>query len=88
MQKKGFAAKDKNGNSLQLHHHKQNPEGPIIEIPAKNHKISNPKQHPNGNKKGGGLTPQQRDDFNGWRERYWKERATEELNKRAAGGSQ
>jgi len=82
MQKHGFAAKDSKGNKLVLHHHQQNPAGPIIEMTAKNHCIGNPRQHPYGNKKRMGLTKQQRNDFNQWRTDYWKGRATQELNNR------
>ena len=45
----GFAAKDVYGNKLVLHHHQQNPRGPIIEMPSQNHSIGNPRQHPFGN---------------------------------------
>jgi len=82
MQKNGFSAKDSKGNKLILHHHKQNPSGPIIEIPAKNHSIGNPRQQPNGNTKGGGLSMQQRNNFNLWKKDYWKGRATQELGNR------
>ena len=85
MQKYGFAAKDAKGNSLVLHHHQQNPAGPIIEMPAKNHSIGNLRQHPFGNAKGKGLTAEERESFNVWREKYWKWRASEELKTR--GGS-
>ena len=79
MQKHGFAAKDAKGNKLVLHHHKQNPAGPIVEIPAKNHSIGNPRQHPFGNTQGSGLSAGQRQQFNQWRTDYWKNRATQEL---------
>jgi hypothetical protein len=82
MQQHGFAAKTSKGDKIVLHHHKQNPEGFIVEIPAKNHKISNTAQHPYGNTKGAGLTPEQRAGFNEWRTNYWKNRATEELGRR------
>ncbi len=83
MQQYGFAAKDAKGNSLVLHHHQQNPTGPIIEIPAANHSIGNVRQHPFGNAKGAGLTPEERVQFNQWRTDYWKWRAGEELNMRS-----
>jgi RHS repeat-associated protein len=82
MQKHGFAAKTKNGDPIVLHHHQQNPAGPIVEMPAPNHSIGNPKQHPFGNQKGMGLAPEQRDAFNKTRVDYWKQRATDELNQR------
>lgn len=37
--------------------------------------MTNPGQHPCGKKKGGGLTSQERDDFNNWRKEYWKDSA-------------
>ena len=82
MQKYGFSAKDAKGNKLILHHHQQNPNGPIIEIPTKNHSIGNSRQHPFGNQKGKGLTAQQRQEFNQWRKMYWQNRATHELTRR------
>lgn len=83
MQQHGFSPKTVNGDKIVLHHHKQNPAGPIIEVPAPNHKISNPRQHPFGNQKGSGLTPEQRANFDQTRIDYWKQRATEELQRRA-----
>lgn len=82
MAKKGFAAKDINGNPLQLHHLNQNPAGPLVEIPYTRHKIGNPIQHPLGNAPGVGLTAEQRAVFDAFRESYWKARAIEELLKR------
>lgn len=82
MKKDGFAATTKNGDKIDLHHLNQNPNGPLVEIPRPNHKISNPRQHPNGNTPGGGLTDAQRAEFDAWRESYWKARATEELMRR------
>ena len=82
MQEYGFAAKDAKGNSLVLHHHLQDPAGPIIEIPAANHSIRNARQHPFGNEKGLGLTAEERAQFNQWRSDYWKSRAVEELKNR------
>ena len=82
MAQKGFAPRTINGDKIVLHHHRQNPAGPIIEMPAPNHSIGNAKQHPFGNQKGKGLTPEQRDAFNKTRVDYWKQRATDELNRR------
>ena len=61
---------------------KQNPVGSIIEIPKPKPNNGNAKQHPNGNKKGGGHTEQQRKDFDNTRRRYWRKRATDELKRR------
>ena len=82
MAQKGFAATTKNGDAIVLHHLNQNPAGPIVEMPARNHSISNAVQHPGGNAKGSGLTPEQRKAFAKWREEYWKARAKDELERR------
>ena len=82
MQQKGFAARDQNGQSLQLHHLNQNPAGPLVEIPETRHGIGNIIQHPLGNKPKVGLTPEQRKTFDQFRFDYWKARATEELQRR------
>ncbi len=82
MSKKGFAAKDVNGNTLHLHHLEQNPAGPIVEIPDFRHKIGNEIQHPFGNTPGVGLSAEQRAVFDAWRLGYWKARADEELTRR------
>jgi hypothetical protein len=82
MAKKGFAAKDINGEQLVLHHLGQNPAGPLAEMPALRHSIGNRVQHPFGNAPGVGLTADQRAGFDLWRESYWKARALEELARR------
>ncbi|MFA6958485.1 MAG: Ig-like domain-containing protein [Thermoanaerobaculia bacterium] len=79
MRAKGFAGKTVDGIPIQVHHMGQNPAGPFVEIPITFHKSGNRRQHPLGNLKGVGLTPQQREEFDQWRERYWKARADEEL---------
>ncbi|EXB48552.1 RHS repeat-associated core domain protein [Acinetobacter sp. 1000160] len=80
----GLSGKDKQGNTIVLHHYKQNAKGPIVAMPQKHHDKphTNPGQHPCGKKKGGGLTSQERDDFNNWRKEYWKDSAQRELQKR------
>jgi hypothetical protein len=65
-----------------LHHHGQNAAGPVVEMPAANHSIGNPRQHPFGNRSGSGLTAEQRAEFNAWRVRYWRARAQGELSRR------
>lgn len=66
-----------------LHHQKQRPTGPIIEMPRSKHSIGNKSQHPYGNKKDAGVgSGEVRGDFNNWRLEYWKNRAKEELTKR------
>ena len=82
MAEKGTAAKDPNGLSYVLHHLKQDPAGPLVEMPAGTQSIWNPVQHPQGNKPGAGLTQKERREFNLWREAYWRARAREELMKR------
>jgi hypothetical protein len=82
MKKWGTSAHDVKGRKLELHHHKQNPAGPIIEIPDKYHKTDKPNQHPKVSKKEPGLTKQERADFNNWKRRYWRHRATQELQTR------
>nr|WP_262487718.1 HNH/ENDO VII family nuclease [Cellulophaga lytica] len=64
-----------------LHHQKQNPNGPIIELPKSKHDLGNKKMHPFGNKKGAGVG-KNRPDFDNWRKEYWKNRADVELNKK------
>ena len=73
--KLGFAARDARGRTMVLHHHRQNPAGPIIEIPGSKHSIGNANQHPFDNTKGMGLSADQRVEFNAWRVDYWKARA-------------
>ncbi len=92
MSQRGFAPKTIHGDSIVLHHHRQNPAGFIVEMPSSNQRIApvtsprnNPRQHPFGNTRGAGLTPKQRADFNSWRVQYWKWRAQEELARRAVG---
>jgi hypothetical protein len=83
MSELGFAAKDPvSGDPLVLHHLNQQPAGPLVEIPASKHSVWNTRQHPLGNTKGSGLTPEQRAVFNPWRNEYWKARAIEELKLR------
>ena len=54
----------------------------IAEIPEPSHDISNLVQHPYGNKKGAGLLPAERSDWNKLRKAFNKERAKQELIKR------
>jgi hypothetical protein len=84
MAEKGFAGRLPNGESIILHHNKQNPAGFIIELPASKHIVWNVNQHPLGNSPGAGLTAQQRLEFNVWRDNYWRARARAELDRRAA----
>jgi len=82
MRERGFAAKTREGIPIQLHHLGQSPSGPIVEIPEIFHSTANKRQHPRGTIKGAGLTSDEREVFNTWREDYWKARADEELARR------
>ena len=82
MADEGFAPKDIDGRPLVLHHHRQNPAGFVVEMPAGKHSIGNPRQHPYGNAPGVGLTPAERAAFDDWRVSYWKARARGELARR------
>jgi hypothetical protein len=84
MMRKGVSPKDTYGTRLDGHHHKQqyhrDPGAFIVEIPSKNHTITNPNQHPLGTS--GGLTADQRTDWNKLRKAFNKERARTELIRR------
>ena len=82
MEEQGFAARDATGKKLILHHLDQNPAGPLVEMPGSSHSIGNRIQHPLGNASGAGLSAEQRQAFDAWRENYWSARAAEELARR------
>jgi RHS repeat-associated protein len=82
MEEQGFAARDATGKKLILHHLDQNPAGPLVEMPGSSHSIGNRIQHPLGNASGAGLSAEQRQAFDAWRENYWRARAAEELVRR------
>ncbi|HTV40096.1 MAG TPA: HNH/ENDO VII family nuclease [Candidatus Sulfotelmatobacter sp.] len=82
MARDGFAGYTKNGERISLHHLAQNPNGPLVEMPRPNNRISNVIQHPFGNTPKAGLTEKQRDFHNNWREEYWRWRARRELRAR------
>ncbi|MGL4824971.1 MAG: hypothetical protein ACRC4G_02080, partial [Alphaproteobacteria bacterium] len=86
--KKGTAPKDINGVDLRGHHHHQQYHRDsgafIVEVPDLAHSIGNKIQHPFGNKKGSGLTVEQRTDWNKTRIAFQKERAKQELIRRGA----
>lgn len=83
----GLSGIDKQGNTIILHHDKQNPKGPIIAMPSKHHNKphTNAGQHPLGNKKGMGLSIEERNMFNKWKQEFWKEQANKELKVRGKG---
>ena len=60
---------DKKGNVIVLHHYKQQTYGPIIAMPARWHQSKYSALHPNGNKKGMGIT--NRAEFNQWKKEFW-----------------
>ncbi|WP_303848890.1 DUF6531 domain-containing protein [Apibacter mensalis] len=80
----GLSPKDKKGNTIVLHHYKQDPEGIIVAMPQKHHDKphTNPGQHPYGKKKGGGLTVDERAAFDNWRKEYHAYLAKKELEAR------
>ena len=80
----GLSGVDKQGNTIVLHHYKQNPNGDLIAMPAKHHDKphTNPGQHPFEKQKGSGLTPDERAVFNKWKQEYWKNQAVAELKAR------
>lgn len=77
----GLSPKDKKGNTIVLHHYKQDPEGTIVAMPQKHHDKphTNPGQHPYGKKKVGGLTVDEPDAFDNWRKEYHAYLAKKEL---------
>ncbi|MGM0805578.1 MAG: T7SS effector LXG polymorphic toxin [Bacillota bacterium] len=76
--KKGYSPKDGANDTIILHHHEQKVEGPIIEIPNRNHDLGNKRQHPYGNSGGVG-SGDARIEFNKWRKEYWKARYANEM---------
>ncbi|MBY0282208.1 MAG: DUF637 domain-containing protein [Alphaproteobacteria bacterium] len=82
----GRAPRSISGEQLRGHHHRQQYHRDsgafIVEMPASNHNVSNPLQHPYGNIKGMGLKPEQRSNWNKLRESFHKERAKAELSRR------
>ena len=69
------------GETIILHHQKQQNIGPIIEMPRSAHNLGNKKQHPFFPKPHP-LDPVDRARFDQWRKEYWKDRAEKELNTR------
>ncbi|MEI3605164.1 HNH/ENDO VII family nuclease [Pseudogracilibacillus sp. SE30717A] len=79
--KKGYSPKDGANDTIVLHHHEQNVEGPLIEMPSRYHDLGNKRQHPFGNSGGVG-SGEARIEFNKWRKEYWKARYANEMIKR------
>ncbi len=83
---KGRNPVDTSGVRLDGHHFQQQyhrePGAFMVEIPDPNHCISNPIQHPLG--RSGGLTAEQRADWNRLRAAFNKERAKTELLRRTS----
>jgi RHS repeat-associated protein len=80
----GLSPKDAKGNTIVLHHYKQNPAGPLVAMPQQHHDKphTNPGQHPFGKTKGGGLTTSERTSFNDWKKEFHAHLAEDELNSR------
>ncbi|MFN3359057.1 MAG: RHS repeat-associated core domain-containing protein [Pseudomonas sp.] len=78
----GKSPVDKYGNTIVLHHDKQQTEGPLRAMPDKHHGSPehNAAQHPNGSKKGTGIT--NRAAFNLWKKEFW----TSQAKKASKGG--
>ncbi|MCM2363684.1 RHS repeat-associated core domain-containing protein [Pseudomonas sp. SR18] len=78
----GKSPVDKHGNTIVLHHDKQQTEGPLRAMPDKHHGSPehNAAQHPNGSKKGTGIT--NRAAFNLWKKEFW----TSQAKKASKGG--
>ncbi|MCA0993483.1 HNH/ENDO VII family nuclease [Guptibacillus hwajinpoensis] len=79
--KKGYSPKDGANDTIILHHHEQQIEGPMIEMPNRYHDLGNKRQHPFGNSGGVG-SGEARIEFNTWRKEYWKARYANEMIKR------
>jgi len=81
MFKSGTAGTAPCGEPIVLHHHKQQPGGPIIEMKKSTHTTSNKNQHPLGTSGGVG-SGKTRKGFNSWRKGYWRSRAAYEILRR------
>jgi len=66
----GLAPIGKDGKPVELHHLKQKDDGIIIELTEQEHNEHSKDLHQYRDK-----TEIDRDEFNKWREKYWKERA-------------
>ncbi|MGU9857889.1 RHS repeat-associated core domain-containing protein [Pseudomonas sp. LF245] len=75
----GKSPVDKRRNTIVLHHDKQQTQGPLSAMPDKHHGSPehNAAQHPNGNKKGTGIT--NRAAFNLWKKEFWTSQAKKAL---------
>ena len=74
----GKSPVDKKGNTIILHHYKQQSQGPIIAMPERCHRENSKALHPLGNK--GGID--NRDEFNQWKREFWYDQALKELSRR------
>ena len=81
----GLSPRDKQGNTIVLHHDRQQSEGPLTAMPDKHHGSAenNAGQHPKGNAKGAGIN--NRREFNLWKKEFWKAQAEKTLGKRRGG---
>ena len=74
----GKSPVDRKGNTIVLHHYRQQDMGPIIGMPARQHQSNSKNLHPLGNK--GGIS--NREQFNNWKREFWHNQAAEELKRR------
>lgn len=76
----GRQASDCTGDPINLHHHKQRPEGPLYEVPNRFDDVNNRKMHPLGQK--GGIGKKARIRHSRMRPKYWRARAAREILRR------
>jgi len=69
------------GGKIILHHHRQQVQRPLIEMPTRAHKQGNKLQHPLGNSGGVGNAAE-KGAFNNWRNAYCQARYAEEIFRR------
>ncbi|WP_425312869.1 RHS repeat-associated core domain-containing protein [Neisseria dumasiana] len=74
----GKSPVDKKGNTIILHHYRQQSDGPIIAMPERCHRENSKALHPLGNK--GGID--NREKFNQWKREFWYDQALKELSRR------
>lgn len=74
----GKSPVEKKGNTIILHHYKQQSQDPIIVIPERCHHENSKALHPLGNKSG----IDNRDEFNQWKREFWYDQALKELSRR------
>ncbi|QXH48218.1 RHS domain-containing protein [Pseudomonas xanthosomatis] len=83
----GKSPVDQKGERIDLHHHRQQSEGPITGMPQKHHgsKEHNAGQHPKGKQKGAGINNRQ--EFNLWKKEFWVSQAQKALDRKQSKAS-